>query len=264
MAYSPSLVPAVPPPESPDTPRPTPDGEVEIMTVLSALSESLGKKDLDAISAEIAEAAHRLTGANATALAIRSDGVVTCRGRSGELAPEIGTRLSVDSGISGECLRTGKVLRCDDAFKDFRADPEVCRRLGLRSIAAVPLRGAHGTMGVLEAFSTRAYAFADEHMDALRQLAELAEQARVGDVKPLAAPDAADPQTVVAHRLAVISAALADARTTAVARSQDVVAFVRERIRNSRIRYALAVSAFTLLLLLGVLVWRPWQKPATQ
>ena len=94
----------------------------------------------------------------------------------------------MDSGISGECLRTGKVLRCDDAFKDFRADPEVCRRLGLRSIAAVPLRGAHGITGVLEAFSTHAYAFADEHMDALRRLAELAEQARVREkTQPVAA-----------------------------------------------------------------------------
>src|SRR5581483_5195548 len=265
MAYSPSLVPAVPPPESPDTPHPTPDGEVEIMTVLSALSESLSdsKKHLDAISAEIAEAAHRLTGANATALAIRSDGVVTCRGRSGELAPEIGTRLSVDSGISGECLRTGKVLRCDDAFKDFRADPEVCRRLGLRSIAAVPLRGTHGTTGVLEAFSTHAYAFADEHMDALRRLAELAEQARVRERANSVVPQAAA-QTAAARRLAVISVAVAEARSVAAARSRDVVAFVRNQLRNSRIRTGVAISAFALLLMLSVAVWRPWRKAAPQ
>ena len=129
MAYSPSLVPAVSPPELPDTVPATPDVELEVASVISSLRESLVDrgKDLGAIAAEIAEAAHKLTGAHATALAIRSDGVVTCRGRSGELAPEIGTRLSVDSGISGECLRTGKVLRCDDAFKDFRADPEVCK-----------------------------------------------------------------------------------------------------------------------------------------
>src|SRR5262249_9695665 len=63
-----------------------------------------GSRDLPAISAAIAKAAHALTNASATALAMRQDGVVVCTGRSGDLAPDLGTKLSVDSGISGECL----------------------------------------------------------------------------------------------------------------------------------------------------------------
>ena len=97
--------------------------------------------------------------------------------RSGETAPELGDRLNVDSGISGECLRTGVIMRCDDASRDFHVDAEVCRQLGLQSIAVVPLRGQYGRVGVLEAFSTESYAFTEEKMEILGRLAGLAEAA---------------------------------------------------------------------------------------
>ena len=98
---------------------------------------------------------------------------------SGEIAPELGARLSVDSGISGECLRTGRTLRCDNTQRDYRVDPLVCLRLGLASIAAVPLKHGQQVIGILETFSTRPYAFAEEHMQALQECALLAERAYV-------------------------------------------------------------------------------------
>jgi protein TonB len=125
----------------------------------------------------IAVAAHALTDSTAAALAMRREGVVVCVGRSGQSAPDLGMRLSVDSGISGECLRTGKILRCDDTQKDFRADPAVCLRLNVASIAGAPLHDDGRVIGILEAFSDRTYAFAEEHMQALQELAQLAERA---------------------------------------------------------------------------------------
>src|SRR5437660_1180504 len=154
-------------------------GKPDAGAVFFALRDAIasGTSDLDVVLGAIAEAAQALTLAGGTALAMQRDGQVVCLGRSGETAPELGARLSIDSGISGECLRTGRTLRCDDTQKDYRADPEVCRQMGLRSIAAVPLRGRHGIVGVLEAFSTRPGAFAEEHMNYLSRLAELAETA---------------------------------------------------------------------------------------
>ena len=131
----------------------------------------------DTILGTIAVAAHSLTGATGAAIAMPRDGAVVCVGRSGETAPELGDRLNVDSGISGECLRTGVSLRCDDASRDFHVDAEVCRQMGLQSIAVVPLRGQHGRVGVLEVFSTESYAFTEEKMDLLGRLAGLAEAA---------------------------------------------------------------------------------------
>jgi periplasmic protein TonB len=131
----------------------------------------------DTILGTIAVAAHSLTGATGAAIAMPRDGAVVCVGRSGETAPELGDRLNVDSGISGECLRTGVSLRCDDASRDFHVDAEVCRQMGLQSIAVVPLRGQHGRVGVLEAFSTEPYAFVEDKMELLERLAGLAEAA---------------------------------------------------------------------------------------
>ena len=36
------------------------------------------------------------------------------------------------SGFSGECIRTGKALRCDDSETDSRVEAAICRRLGVR------------------------------------------------------------------------------------------------------------------------------------
>jgi TonB family protein len=142
--------------------------------------------DLGAILQATVEAAQALTGAGSAALALRCDGMVICRARSGEPAPELGVRLDEDSGISGECLRQGQMLRCEDAHYDHRVNPLVCRTLGLRSIAVAPLRRrGTETIGILEIFSTRPYAFNEVHMHFLSRLAELAEIAQMQDESKL-------------------------------------------------------------------------------
>jgi TonB family protein len=150
--------------------------------ILADLEDELSdaKADIPSGFKAITRTVLKVTSANGAALGIRQDGFVVCQARSGATAPELGARLNADSGISGECLRTGRVLRCDDAYTDSRVDPEVCRALGIRSIAAIPVRDNRGTTGILEAFSTRAYAFTDEHMAYLLKLAEQAERVRSG------------------------------------------------------------------------------------
>jgi TonB family protein len=57
-------------------------------------------------------------------------------------------------------------------------DAAVCRSLGLRSIAVLPIQGWRGVSGILEVFSTQPGAFTEGHIVLLEQLAALAEQAR--------------------------------------------------------------------------------------
>jgi TonB family protein len=151
------------------------EAEKILPTLRAALADP--SCNYDELFGAIAVAGHALTEATAAALAMRREGVVVCVGRSGESSPDLGMRLSVDSGISGECLRTGKMLRCDDTQKDYRADPAVCLRLKVASIAAIPLHHDARVFGILEAFSDRTYAFAEEHMQALQDLAGIAEDA---------------------------------------------------------------------------------------
>jgi TonB family protein len=150
------------------------------IAVLSSLKELVANGDqrLDPILAKIAEAAQQLTAATAAAIAMWKEGTMVCRARSGPAAPALGMRLIAETGISGECLRTGKVQVCADTEIDPHVDLEVCRSLGLRSIAVLPVQGWRGVNGILEVFSTKPSAFTEQHIGLLYQLAALAERAR--------------------------------------------------------------------------------------
>jgi GAF domain-containing protein len=111
----------------------------------------------------IAERAQSLTGASGAAIALRHGDEIVCRARAGRTAPDLGVRLQTNSGISADCVRTGEVVLCHDAESNPRVDLASCRRLGVRSILAAPLRHFRKTLGVFEVLSEAPYAF--DHRD---------------------------------------------------------------------------------------------------
>lgn len=111
----------------------------------------------------IAERAQALTGASGAAIALRHGDEIVCRARAGRTAPDLGVRLQTNSGISADCVRTGEVVLCHDAESNPRVDLASCRRLGVRSILAAPLRHFRRTLGVFEVLSEAPYAF--DHRD---------------------------------------------------------------------------------------------------
>ena len=96
---------------------------------------------------------------------------MVCRASSGPTAPELGARLDGGSGLSGECIRTRQVQRCEDAQVDPRADGEASRRLGVRSVVVFPLLQEESVLGIFEAFSSRAAAFGERDERTLEALA---------------------------------------------------------------------------------------------
>jgi N-acetylmuramoyl-L-alanine amidase/putative methionine-R-sulfoxide reductase with GAF domain len=128
---------------------------------------------LDEVLQLVAERALTLTGADGVAIAMAEDNAIVCRAAAGTVAPEPGARLDPKSGFSGACLRSGGIVRCDDSESDPRVNVQVCRRLGTRSIVAVPIASAHGTIGLLEAFSSEPHGFNDSDVRSLKLLAEL-------------------------------------------------------------------------------------------
>ena len=93
-----------------------------------------------------------------------------CRASVGN-APTLGARLDISSGLSGECVRTGKALRCDNSENDPRVDPESCRRLGIHSILAAPIRLGGEVVGILEVFSSQRFNFHDGDLVVVEDLA---------------------------------------------------------------------------------------------
>jgi len=121
----------------------------------------------------VAERALALTGSDGIAIALTEESEVVCRASAGESAPPRGARLDPNSGFSASCLRTGRIVRCDDSEHDERVNVEVCRRLGTRSMVALPLRDKDQVVGLIEAFSAMPYGFNDSDIRSLNLLAEL-------------------------------------------------------------------------------------------
>jgi putative methionine-R-sulfoxide reductase with GAF domain len=131
---------------------------------------SLGT-DLAAALRLIGERARALTRGSSAAIALVHKGGVVCRASVGDSAPALGARLDVNSGLSGECFRKGKALRCDDAENDPRVDLESCRRLGVRSILAAPVRYERDTVGLLMVFAPEPFNFDEGDVAVVESLA---------------------------------------------------------------------------------------------
>src|SRR5437879_3193602 len=128
---------------------------------------------LDEVLQLVAERALTITGADGVAIALSQDNAIVCRASAGVISPHAGMRLDPASGVSGATLRSGRIIRCDDTETDPRVNVQACRRLGARSMVAVPLAGQQNVIGLLEAFSREPYGFNDSDVRSLNLLAEL-------------------------------------------------------------------------------------------
>jgi hypothetical protein len=128
--------------------------------------------DLPATLRLIGERARSLTRGTGAVIALGRHGFFRCRASVGASAPALGAYLDVNSGFSGECVRTGKALRCDDTEADPRVEVASCRRLGIRSIVAAPIQYEREIVGLLEVLSTRPYAFEESDVTLVERLAQ--------------------------------------------------------------------------------------------
>ena len=227
-------------------------GNLDESTALLSLKDLIAAGDhrLEPMLATITDAARQLTRASGAALAMWKDGAMICRARSGDTAPPLGAQLSAVSGISGECLRTGKMQHCTDTENDPLVDVEVCRSLGLRSIAVLPIQGWRGINGVLEVFSARPGAFTEQDILLLQQLAALAERAR-----------ASQPHHASASARKV-SSVLEKPPSSGLLPASDRVRDVALAFLGARSRpVVLGAIGLVAISLLALVIWLGWRGP---
>jgi GAF domain-containing protein len=132
--------------------------------------------ELDPALHIIVQRALTMTWASGTAIALINKlrpSEMMCRARAGTDSPELGARLESGSGFSGECVRTGQAIVCDDSEYDSRVDRRICRTLGIRSILACPIKRNKEVIGIIEVFSPEPAAFWENDIRILRRLAEI-------------------------------------------------------------------------------------------
>ena len=129
--------------------------------------------DVDAVLHLITERALSLTGASGAALAFLTDDRMICRARAGEPAPPLGAPVDAKHGVSGECVRSGLLVSCEDTEEDRRVDSEICRVLGIGSLMAAPILSDFRVVGLLEIFSPHPRAFTKAHETVLDRLVEM-------------------------------------------------------------------------------------------
>jgi len=159
-----------------DSENPVRQNYTDLLSAASAVqreAESLGS-DLEAVLSLVASRSRSLLRASGAAIAIagKDAGTMVCRASAGPSAPPVGATLHVGSGFSGECVRTGRLLRCDDTETDIRVDLQSCRALGIRSMLAAPVRMGEKVIGLLEVFSTQPRAFSENDSAVLQRFAE--------------------------------------------------------------------------------------------
>ncbi len=128
---------------------------------------------LDEVLQLVAERALTIAGADGVAIALADEDAIVCRASAGMVAPDRGMCVDLNSGFSGACLLSRKVVRCDDSETDPRVSPVACRALGARSMVAIPLTTKDSVIGLIEAFSRVPQGFNDSDVSSLSLLAEL-------------------------------------------------------------------------------------------
>jgi len=128
--------------------------------------------DLNSALRLIGERARSLTRGTGAAIALARNGSMICRASVGANTPALGSRLDVNLGFSGECIRSGRALRCDDSETDPRVNLDTCQLLRVRSILAAPIQYERDIIGLLEVFSPQTFAFDEGDVAVAERLAQ--------------------------------------------------------------------------------------------
>jgi hypothetical protein len=150
--------------------EPLPSGPAFSTTVQYEFNSLNG--DLNSALTVIASRACSITRGTGAAVALAGESGMTCYAVAGANVPPVGAQVNVSAGFTGECVRQARALRCDDALSDLRADAEVCRCLGIRSILAAPILYERDLVGLLEVFCTSPYAFDEGDLAVVERLAQ--------------------------------------------------------------------------------------------
>jgi diguanylate cyclase (GGDEF)-like protein len=158
--------------ETPDNgAKPSSETLLEIIKIQTDIAK-LGL-DLSGVMNLVTQRAQLLTGASGAVIELAEGSEMVYRATAGMAEPQLGLRLNRAGSMSGLCVETRQILRCDDSDTDNRVDREACRKVGLRSMLVVPLNHLDSTVGVLKVLAPSVNAFSVADTQVLGLMSEL-------------------------------------------------------------------------------------------
>ena len=207
---------------------------------------------LDLLLNEIVEQARLATTATGAAIALLRGDEMVCRATTGANVPGLGDRLSTRTGLSGACVQSRRVQRCDDIEIDPRVDAASFRGLDVRSILAVPVLNGEEVTGIFQIYSPRPNAFSDRDIQTVQALSRrILENIRRAAEMP-----------AVPASTASVAVPSAD-QNTAILPAAQIVSQVTRKKQRPRDHWTdiLNATVIALALLLGWMLGRAeWQR----
>ena len=143
----------------------------EIITTQYKLAEAI--LDHDAFILLVLERITKLTNTHSAAFEMVEGDEMVYKATFGTMATPVGLRLKMHNSLSGLCVLSGEVLRCNDTETDPRVDLEACRKVNARSMVVTPLIHAGKAVGVLKIMSKEPEAFSERDIQTLQLMAGL-------------------------------------------------------------------------------------------
>jgi len=130
-----------------------------------------GVRDLSPVLTELACA---VTGADGAAVELVDGPDVLYIAATGLLAGTEGLQVARDGSLSGVVIATAVTQVCADTANDTRVDHAACERLGIGSMAIVPIRHENHTIAVLKLAGAEAGAVGEAHVRLAEPLVQAA------------------------------------------------------------------------------------------
>jgi diguanylate cyclase (GGDEF)-like protein len=130
--------------------------------------------DLHAVMTLVANQIQKLViSATGTIVELAEDDEMVYRAVSNKAEHLLGLRLPLNKSLSGLCISQKTTLYCRDSETDARVNREACQRVGLRSMAVVPLFYEQQVIGVIKIYSDQINAFHEKDLSLLGLMSDL-------------------------------------------------------------------------------------------
>lgn len=138
---------------------------VEVIQILTEIVQN--GLDLNNVMSMITEKAKDLTQADGAVIELAENGEMVYRATSGTANKQLGLRINIEGSLSGLCYLEEKPQLCVDSANDDRVDKAACDKVGLKSMAIVPLVHMNSPVGVLKVLSSKVSQFDDRTLNLL-------------------------------------------------------------------------------------------------